>query len=73
VKPPLSILDPRFKYTPSHSTDLAATFARVRESLRVAASQERDRTALVEQQLQLAYARQDRIMLSLTDYLRGRQ
>jgi len=31
-KPSLSILDPDFKYTPSHSTDLKATFKRVRES-----------------------------------------
>jgi hypothetical protein len=32
-RPSRSILDPAFKYTPSHSTNLAETFKRVRESL----------------------------------------
>lgn len=32
--PSLSILDPAFKYTPSHSTDLSETFNRARESLK---------------------------------------
>jgi hypothetical protein len=30
MKPPRSILDPLFRYTPSHETDLRRTFARVR-------------------------------------------
>jgi hypothetical protein len=73
MKPPVSILDPRFKYTDSASTDVAATFARERERLAREVASAATLAGAVEQQLQLAYARQDRIMLSLTDYLRGRQ
>lgn len=30
MKPPRSILDPAFRYTPAVKTDLRATFARIR-------------------------------------------
>lgn len=30
----VNILDPRFKYTPSHATNLKATFARIRRELK---------------------------------------
>ena len=32
--PSTGILDPDFKYTPSHSTDLRETFKRARESMK---------------------------------------
>jgi len=33
VKPPRSLLDKDFRYTPSAKTDLAATFRRIRKEL----------------------------------------
>lgn len=38
MKPAVSILNPKFKYTNSASTDLRATFARVREQQQKAAA-----------------------------------
>jgi hypothetical protein len=32
MKPPLSILDPQFKYTPSHATDIRVRFDRLRKA-----------------------------------------
>lgn len=36
-----SILDPSFRYRPSHDTDIRKTFERVREELKRAASERR--------------------------------
>ena len=33
MKPGLSILDPAFRYRPSHATDIRKTFERVRQQL----------------------------------------
>jgi hypothetical protein len=33
MKPAKSILDPEFRYRPSHATDIRKTFERVREQL----------------------------------------
>jgi hypothetical protein len=33
MKPPISILDRRFRWTSSDRTDVAATFARIREQM----------------------------------------
>jgi hypothetical protein len=41
-----SILDPTFKYTPSGSTDLAKTFARVRREQKKAAEATKDTTVV---------------------------
>jgi hypothetical protein len=49
----MNILDPRFKYTNSASTDIRKTFARARREIRkaqgdaAAASQQRDRNVVV--------------------------
>jgi hypothetical protein len=71
VRPRVSILDPRFQYVTAACTDLRATFARVREQQARQEAAEAANAALVSGQLQDAYQRQDRIMLSLTNYLRG--
>lgn len=34
VKPPISLLDKRFVYTPSHATEIRRTFERIRRELR---------------------------------------
>jgi ferritin len=54
MKPPLSILDPRFVYRNSASTDVGATFARVRERLRAQADHEQFIADLVNRELELA-------------------
>ena len=36
-----SILDPSFRYSPSHATDIRKTFERVREELKRAAAERR--------------------------------
>lgn len=38
MKPPKSILDPAFRYRPSHATDIRKTFERVRGQLEQARS-----------------------------------
>jgi hypothetical protein len=37
MKPPRSLLDPTFRYTPAAATDLRKTFARIRREQRKAA------------------------------------
>jgi hypothetical protein len=54
MKPPISILDPRFVYRNSASTDVGATFARVRERLRAQADHEQYLADLVNRELELA-------------------
>jgi hypothetical protein len=54
MNPPLSILDPRFVYRNSASTDVGATFARVRERLRAQADHEQYIADLVNRELELA-------------------
>jgi len=56
-----SILDPTFNYTPSASTDLRKTFARVRREMRKTARAEAEASAKVspifERQLRAAASR----------------
>jgi hypothetical protein len=47
---PTSILDPRFKYTPSSKTDISRTFARVKKEIRGGQDNQKP---LVEPTLQL--------------------
>ncbi len=54
MNPPISILDPRFVYRNSASTDVGATFARVRERLRAQADHEQYIADLVNRELELA-------------------
>ena len=39
MKPTISILDPRFKYVPSHKTDIRRTFRKARLLAKISAKQ----------------------------------
>lgn len=47
MKPPRSLLDPAFRYTPSAHTDLRRTFARIRREIRAQAQAEAKSSAVV--------------------------
>ena len=47
AKPAVSILNPAFRYRPSHATDVRETFARVRRDLEAARGERRDAVNVV--------------------------